>query len=44
MLQQFSEVEWSGPERECYLAELGRDVAQAQVRVDQLAPGGRPPL
>jgi hypothetical protein len=35
-LQQFSDAEWSGPERERYLAELGRDVAQAQARVDQL--------
>lgn len=36
-LASFSEAEWDGEQRERYLEELARDVAQAQARVDQLS-------
>jgi hypothetical protein len=35
-LASFSEAEWSGEERARYLAELTRDVDEAQKKVDQL--------
>ena len=39
-LQVFSRDEWSSEERDRYLAELARDVAQAETRVESLG-GGR---
>lgn len=34
----FADTEWSSEERERYLTELSRDVAEAQANVDQLGP------
>ena len=40
-LEGFSDAEWSGEERERYLAELGRDVERAQDELRRLAAGPR---
>ena len=42
-LASFSEAEWSAEERSRYLAELTRDVDEAQKKVDQLSPSERKP-
>ena len=38
-LDGFADTEWSSEERSRYLGELGRDVADAQGRVEQLSKG-----
>ncbi len=38
-LASFADAEWSSEERNRYLGELGRDVTQAQARIDELSPG-----
>jgi hypothetical protein len=38
-LAAFSEAEWDGEERQRYLAELGRDVEQAEQQVRRLSQG-----
>lgn len=37
-LAAFSSADWTSEERERYLAELGKDVAEAQAQVDKLGP------
>jgi hypothetical protein len=37
-LSEFADAEWNSEERQRYLAELTRDMAEAQQRVDQLKP------
>lgn len=39
-LSAFSPAEWQSAERDRYLAELGRDVAQAQAELKRLGGGG----
>ena len=42
-LASFSNAEWSAEERSRYVAELTRDVDEAQKKVDQLSPAGQKP-
>jgi hypothetical protein len=37
-LSEFADAEWDSEERQRYLAELTRDMAEARQRVDQLKP------
>jgi hypothetical protein len=37
-LAAFSDADWSSEERDRYLAELGKDVAEAERKVQQLGP------
>jgi hypothetical protein len=38
-LASFSDAEWNAEQRNRYLNELGRDVADAQARLERLGPG-----